>query len=149
MPNARTMPEASLRFNFSSSYPNEFTSLTASPFTWLEATYRYTEIKNLKYGPSSYSGNQTLKDKGFDVKARIIEESYFSPAIAVGLRDVAGTGRFSSEYIVSSKKFGFLDFSLGIGWKNWELTKISNPFESLDDSFKVRNSKSGQGEHSQ
>ena len=146
MPNARTMPEASLRFNFSSSYPNEFTSLTASPFTWLEATYRYTEIKNLKYGPSSYSGNQTLKDKGFDVKARIIEESYFSPAIAVGLRDVAGTGRFSSEYIVSSKKFGFLDFSLGIGWGKLGADKnITNPFESLDDSFKVRNSKSGQG----
>ena len=71
MPNARMMPEASLRFNFSSSFPNEFTSLTASPFTWLEATYRYTEIKDLKYGPSRYSGNQTLKDKGFDIKTRI------------------------------------------------------------------------------
>ena len=42
MPNARMMPEAHLRFNFSSSYPHEFTSLTASPFQWLEATYRYT-----------------------------------------------------------------------------------------------------------
>ena len=40
------MDEASLRFNFSSSFPNEFTSLTASPFPWFEATYRYVEIKN-------------------------------------------------------------------------------------------------------
>ncbi len=45
MPNARLMPEAQLKFNFSSSYPYEFTSLTASPFSWLEATYRYTELK--------------------------------------------------------------------------------------------------------
>ncbi len=45
MPNARMMSEASLRFNYSSSFPNEFTSLTASPFSWLEATYRYTEVK--------------------------------------------------------------------------------------------------------
>ena len=44
-PNARFMEEGSMRFNFSSSFPNEFTSLTASPFSWLEATYRYSEIK--------------------------------------------------------------------------------------------------------
>ena len=43
------MKEAS-RFNFSSSFPNEYTSLTASPFSWLEATYRYTEIKNENMG---------------------------------------------------------------------------------------------------
>ena len=41
-PNARFLPEASLRFNFSSSYPHEYTTLTASPFSWLESTYRYT-----------------------------------------------------------------------------------------------------------
>ena len=64
VPNARMMPEASLRFRFSSSYPYEYTSLTASPFRWLEATYRYAEIKNQKYGPITYSGNQTLKDSG-------------------------------------------------------------------------------------
>ena len=40
-PNARMMPEASLRLSFSSSFPNEFTTLTATPFSWLEATYRY------------------------------------------------------------------------------------------------------------
>ena len=35
MPNARMMPEAQLRFNFSSSFPNEFTSLTALYFAEL------------------------------------------------------------------------------------------------------------------
>ena len=97
MPNARLMSEAQLRFNFSSSYPNEFTSITASPFSWLEATYRYTEIKNEKYGPSRYSGNQSLKDKGFDLKLLLKDETFLLPAISLGLRDVAGTGLFSSE----------------------------------------------------
>ncbi len=146
MPNARFLPEASLRFSFSSSFPNEFTSLTASPFSWLEATYRYAEIKNERYGPVTYSGNQSLKDKGFDVKALIIRESYILPAVSLGLRDIAGTGLFSSEYIVSTKKFGHLDLTLGFGWGVLGADdNMSNPFQSFSDSFKFRNDGFGQG----
>ena len=146
VPNARMMPEASLRFRFSSSYPYEYTSLTASPFRWLEATYRYAEIKNQKYGPVTYSGNQTLKDKGFDLKALIKKETYYMPAIAVGLRDVAGTGLFSSEYIVASKKVGHLDLTLGMGWGILgTASNISNPLNSLHDGFRDRNSDFGEG----
>tara|TARA_B100001173_G_C16027593_1_gene564822 strand:+ start:2857 stop:4980 length:2124 start_codon:yes stop_codon:yes gene_type:complete len=146
MPNARLMTEAQLRLGFSSSYPNEFTSLTATPFKWLEATYRYAEIKNRKYGPSSYSGNQTLKDKGFDLKALVKRETYYSPAVSIGLRDIAGTGLFSSEYIVSSKRLGNLDLSLGIGWGVLGTdNNISNPLNSLSDGFKNRNDTSSQG----
>ena len=94
-PTARFNEEASLSFSFSSSFPHEYTALSASPFKWFEATYRYTEIKNKKYGPSAYSGNQTLKDKGFDVKIRLKEEGSYFPAVAFGLRDLAGTGNFS------------------------------------------------------
>ena len=104
LPNARQSKAATLRWNFSSSYPFEYTSVTATPFSWIEATYRYTEIKNVKYGPASYSGNQSLKDKGFDVKFRIIDETRIFPAIALGFRDIAGTGRFSSEYFIGTKK---------------------------------------------
>ena len=39
MPNARFMDPATLRINFSSSYPIEYTSLSATPFEWFEATY--------------------------------------------------------------------------------------------------------------
>ncbi len=65
LPNARIMPEAQLKFSFSSSFPNEYTSLTATPFKWLEATYRYSEVKNENYGPAAFSGNQSFKDKWF------------------------------------------------------------------------------------
>lgn len=146
MPNARMMPEAQLRFNFSASFPNEFTSLTASPFNWLEATYRYTEIKNVKYGPASYSGNQTLKDKGFDLKTLVLKETSSFPAIAIGLRDIAGSGEFSSEYIVSTKRLGQFDLSLGLGWGVLGTdNNLSNPLELFHDGFKRRNDTSDLG----
>ena len=116
LPNARFMSPASLRLQYSNSYPIEFTSLTATPFPWIEATYRYAELKNRKYGPISYSGNQTLKDKGFDMKIGLINERDSFPAVAIGLRDIAGTGLFSSEYLVFTKRVGNFDISSGLGW---------------------------------
>ena len=38
------------------------------------------------------------------------------PAIAVGINDIAGTGLFSSEYIVSSYGIKNIDVHFGIGW---------------------------------
>jgi hypothetical protein len=146
IPNARFMDPASMRLSFSGSYPNEYTALTATPFSWFEATYRYTEIKNQKYGPFFYSGNQTLKDKGFDIKLGLLNETYLYPAVAVGIRDLAGTGLLSSEYIVASKQLGDFDITTGIGWGLLGLEGgMSNPFLSLHDSFKERSSTQGEG----
>ena len=146
LPSARFMPPGSMRFNFSGSYPYEYTSLTATPFSWLEATYRYTEIKNQKYGPFAYSGNQSLKDKGFDIKFQLLEENYIRPSIAVGLRDVAGTGLFSSEYFLASKRFGNFDVTTGIGWGLLGLEGgIENPLQVFHDSFRERTSVGNQG----
>ena len=146
LPNARFMSPASLRLHYSSSYPIEFTSLTATPFPWLEASYRYAELKNKKYGPIAYSGNQTLKDKGFDLKIGLMNEQDSLPAIAVGLRDIAGTGLFSSEYLVFTKSIGNLDITSGLGWGLLgAANNIHNPLIGLHDSFKTRNAEKGQG----
>lgn len=146
LPTARFMKEGSLRFNFSASYPYEYTSLTASPFNWFEATYRYNEIKNQKYGPSSYSGNQTLKDKGFDLKIGIIDESFTLPSVAFGIRDLAGTGLFSSEYFVASKRIKDFDFTMGLGWGLLGSEGgFANPFSNIDKQFDDRIKEGGQG----
>jgi hypothetical protein len=145
-PNAKFMKPGSLRVSFSSSFPYEYTSFNATPFSWMEANYRYAEIKNEKYGPSAYSGNQSLKDKGFDLKIRLFKESSFFPAIATGLRDIAGTGLFASEYIVATKSFKDLDLSVGMGWGLLgRANNISNPLASLEDKFETRNSYEGEG----
>ncbi len=146
LPNARFMQEASLRFNFSSSYPHEFTTLTATPFHWLEATYRYVELKDQNYGPSSYSGNQSLKDKAFDLKFKILDETFYTPSIALGIRDLAGTALFSSEYLVSTKGLGNFDLTIGLGWGALgNDDNFSNPLKSFNDNFKDRNNELGQG----
>lgn len=146
LPNARFMKEASISWNFSGSFPYEYTSVTASPFSWMEASYRYTEIKNEKYGPSSYSGNQSLKDKGFDLKIRLVKEKNRVPAIAIGLIDIAGTGLFSSEYLVATKNIFDFDITLGLGWGVLGTQGgISKPLNFLDKGFETRNLDFGQG----
>jgi len=42
MPSGRFMEAGSLKFGLSSSYPNEYTFIVASPFPWFEAGYRYS-----------------------------------------------------------------------------------------------------------
>jgi len=140
VPTARMMPEGSLKFGLNSSYPYEQTVISATPFSWLEATYRYTEIKNELYSPyPSFSGNQTFKDKAFDFKIKIVDESRYIPSIAIGLRDVGGTGWFSSEYITASKGYGPFDLTLGLGWGQLARTAdFSNPLTSINDSFLSR-----------
>ena len=146
MPNARFMDEGSMKIGFSSSYPNEYTYISATPFSWLEASYKYTEQKNLKYGPSSYSGNQTLKDKGFDLKIRLLKESYFIPEVAIGWNDLAGTGRFAAEYISATKKIKNADVTIGYGWGALgQNQNVRNPLLSISEDFKYRNNTSGQG----
>ena len=49
MPNARFMEEGSMRIGYSNSYPYEYTYISATPFSWLEASYKYTEEKNELY----------------------------------------------------------------------------------------------------
>ncbi len=139
MPNARLMEEGSMKIGYSSSFPYEYTYISATPFSWLEAVYRYNEVENLLYGPAFYSGNQSYKDKGFDLKIRLLEESYLMPEISVGWNDLAGTGRFSAEYLTASKHFNNFDWTIGLGWGALGQDKnLKNPFISLDDSFKFR-----------
>ena len=146
MPTARLMEEGSLKFGISSSYPNEYTYIVATPFSWLETTYRYSELKDQKYGPFSYSGNQSLKDKGFDVKIKLLNETFYLPQLAIGIRDLAGTGIFAGEYLVGSKEIGNFDVSLGLGWGTLgEAGNIKNPFLDIHDGFRSRNSSTGQG----
>lgn len=112
-------------------------ALSMQLFPWLETTIRYNDIRPITYsGNPEFSGDQTGKDKGFDIKARLLEESYWLPQVAVGWRDLAGTGIFASEYVVASKQFGPLDVTLGIGWGYMgRRDNISNPFCEVSDKF--------------
>ena len=78
---------------------------------------------------------QDYKDKGFNLKIRLKKEGSL-PAIAIGLNDFAGTGFYSSEYIVSSYGVGNIDMHFGLGWGQLNGTSdFKNPLSYVHDSF--------------
>ena len=127
-PNARFHEEGTIAFAWNRMQPYLRGSIIAYPFSWMEASYQYTDLNNRLYSSSfSFSGNQSLKDKGFDLKIKLIDETYKIPAVAIGFRDIAGTGLFSSEYIVGSKNFQNIDFTIGLGWGTLSKGNYKNP----------------------
>jgi len=144
-PSARFLPEGTLAFSWTRMQPYLRGSIVAYPFEWMEASYQYADINNQLYSQSfAFSGNQTFKDKGFDVKLRLFKEKDKIPAVAIGLRDLAGTGLFSSEYIVGSKRFKNVDFTAGLGWGTLSRnSSFDNPLWSLSDEFRTREAVEG------
>ncbi len=146
-PTARMAPAGELSFNANRTDPYSRYSLSLQPLDWLEGTFRYTAITNRRYGPESFSGNQSYKDKAVDVKARLWQESHWLPEVALGFRDVGGTGLFSSEYFVANKRYKNLDFSLGIAWGYiGNRGNLDNPLGYIDNRFDSRPESSTAGD---
>ena len=139
VPTARHASDGSFNVNFSHVSPYNRTSISAQVLPWLEGTVRYTAITNRKYGGQAFSGNQTYKDRGFDIKLRLWEESRKLPEVSLSLQDFAGTGLFSSEYFLASKRYYNWDFTFGLAWGNAGARGgIKNPLSIISSSFKER-----------
>jgi len=138
MPTARLHDESVFGLTFYDGSPDQKITLSSNPFDWMEASFFYTNIQNRSYCSVSYDPvcKQDYKDKGFNLKLRLKEEGIL-PAIAVGLNDFAGTGFYSSEYIVGSYGINNLDIHFGLGWGTMNSSKhgIKNPLEYLSNSF--------------
>ncbi|MFA0415540.1 YjbH domain-containing protein [Vibrio renipiscarius] len=108
--------------------------------SWLETTIRYTRVPDLYFSnDSEYSGDNLYTDKGIDFKIRLLEESHWLPETSIGVRDFGGTGLFDAEYIAATKRFGNLDFTLGLGWGYLgQSGSITNPFCKASDRFCTR-----------
>ena len=75
MPNSRFLEEGSLGFVWSRNEPYMRGGIVAYPFNWFEIIYKYTDINDALYSNvKAYSGGQSLKDKGFDVKFKLLED---------------------------------------------------------------------------
>jgi hypothetical protein len=122
MPNAMVEADSTLTtgYGYDSPYGNFWATATPLPFAQITARYvsitgipGFTRIKG-EYG-SEYG---RYKDKVVDAKLRLIEESEWIPAVAVGATDLLGTELFKGHYIVASKFFGGarnIEASLGFG----------------------------------
>ncbi len=141
MPTARFYDESSFGFTIYDGNPDQKITMSSFPFDWLEASFFYTNIQNKPYCNFDFDPvcNQDFKDKGFNFKLRLKEEGIW-PAIAVGINDIAGTGFYSSEYIVASYGINKTDFHFGLGWGELNGSKESfkNPLGKIDDRFYER-----------
>ncbi|MBK5518829.1 YjbH domain-containing protein [Pseudomonas sp. TH10] len=146
-PSARMAPAGELSLTASRTDPYSRYSVSFQPFDWLEGSFRYTSISNRDYGPESLSGSQSYKDKAIDAKVRLLDESHWIPEVALGARDIGGTGLFSSEYFVGNKRLGNFDLSLGLAWGYiGNRGDIDNPLGMLNDKFDERPDSSGTGD---
>tara|TARA_B100000963_G_scaffold361835_1_gene400147 strand:+ start:15959 stop:17881 length:1923 start_codon:yes stop_codon:yes gene_type:complete len=133
-PSARFLDSPSWSFTAYKGDPDSRLVATFYPYDWLEGSIFYSSIEGKEYGQYS----QDYKDKGFNLKIRIKDEGVF-PAIAIGFNDLAGTGYYSSEFIVATYGIDNLDINIGMGWGNLAGGKtFKNPFTYLDKSFKNR-----------
>ncbi|MBS1302332.1 YjbH domain-containing protein [Loktanella sp. SALINAS62] len=115
------------------------TTLTFQLTERLSGSFRYA-IFDI-YGIERANGERrTFRtyDRSFDIEYRLTNEGQYMPAIAVGLRDFLGTGRYSSEYVVGTKSIGSnLKVTGGLGWgRMGERNGVSNP---LGGNFENRN----------
>lgn len=143
---ARMGPDGLATIGLSQAFPYKRTLLTLHVMPWLEATFRYTEVQNRLYSSDPrFSGTQTYKDRSADLKFHLWSESDYLPEVAIGFQDLLGTGVFEGEYVVASKRYRDLDFSLGLGWDYLgSRGNLPNPLRNFSRTFKPEQGQGGQ-----
>ncbi|NTV09206.1 MAG: phosphatase PAP2 family protein [Zoogloea sp.] len=114
MPDARVAEEGTFRLGNSRNRPYSSWWSSISLLPRAEGVFDFTKIA----GVPGFPGNTAYgdyKDKVFGGKFVLFTESGNTPAVAVGMMDVLGTGLFKSRFLAASKQFGDLDLSLGVG----------------------------------
>ena len=135
MPSARMAPDGELALGVSVMENVQHYNAVFQALPWLEASFRYSGLQHFYYS----GAYPTYPDRSFGIKMRLWEESAYLPDLSVGINDVVGTGLYSSEYLVASKRFGRVDASIGLGWGRLASTNtIRNPFSLLSHRFDNR-----------
>jgi hypothetical protein len=141
MRNARFMPDGYLALNADVKSPDDRIALTFQALPWMELTFRYS----INYALAPI-GQRALYDRSFDTKIRLFEEGLYTPQIAVGLQDFIGTGVYSAEYFVASKRFGPVDVTAGMGWGRLaSRAAFANPLGLIVSGFNSRPTNSNTG----
>ncbi|UFN47813.1 YjbH domain-containing protein [Roseomonas sp. OT10] len=138
--NARFRPDGTLEAGTSLRHQRRFHFLTFQALPFLETTFRLSERLN------GTTGAGMTTDRAFDLKLRLLREGAWTPAVAVGLQDLIGTGIYAGEYVVASKRWHGLDVSLGLGWGRLGTgADTNNPLVALSDRFRSRPRDVGRG----
>lgn len=114
MPTARVLPDWSLRFSYGHADPLFSYGGAVGLWDRLEFHGQYTRVGTFP-GFSGSTGYGDYKDRSAGARLVLIRENNFRPQVAAGFYDATGTALLGSRYLVTSKKFGNLDLTLGLG----------------------------------
>jgi hypothetical protein len=113
MPNARIMPDWSLRLNYADADPYRYYGGAVGFWDRLEFHGQFTQVTTIQAFQAE--GYGYYKDRAAGARLVLKKEDDFWPQIAVGFFDATGTAYFSTRYLAASKMFGNVDFTLGLG----------------------------------
>lgn len=134
MPIATPAPDAQLTLTTSHFGGTTRNTLAFQVAPILSGSFRYSNLRG--QDGSSYD----LWDRSFDLQFNITKESESWPAIAVGIRDMLGTGVYSSEYVAASKQvLPGLTLTGGLGWgRLGSHNGFKNPLSIFGSGFETR-----------
>ena len=129
------MEDGSLAATVSSNQIANIFNISYQATPWVETTFRYSV-----FNPFEIDGSRDgLRDRSYEVKARLFKEGTVRPQLVLGVRDILGTGVWSGEYLAASKKLGSFDLTLGMGWgRLGERGSFRNPLGLVADQFNQR-----------
>ncbi len=140
VPTSRMADDGTLRATISREDVADIYNISYQATPWLEATFRYSIFNPRNFSYSS-DGN---RDRSYEAKARVLRERAWLPEVAIGVRDILGTGIWEGEYAVASKELGSFDISVGMGWGRLAARGgFDNPLTALDDGFEERPAQAG------
>lgn len=135
IPSARMMEDGVLKASISKQDSISIYSLNYQVTPWFETTFRYAGFEDFFY-----------YDRSYEAKIKLLSETKYIPQLAIGFRDLIGTGVFGSEYLVASKHINKFDFTLGIGWGRLAGKGLfENPLINISDNFSQRDADTGLG----
>ena len=94
IPTARMSSDGALTVTAATQSRTNSYAITYQAMPWLETTFRYT-------GYNDYF----FYDRNYEAKIKLWSENDYLPQVAIGIRDIVGTGVESAEYLVASKKW--------------------------------------------
>jgi membrane-associated phospholipid phosphatase len=139
MPSSKVEPDGTVSVGYSYDSPYSTLWMTATLLPALQLTGRYVAINGTPQASNItdpyWSGYGRYKDKVFDAKLNLLEESAVLPSVSVGATDVLGTGLFKGRYVVATKTFGRarnMEASIGYGKGRLEGAFVGGRWQFVD-----------------
>jgi hypothetical protein len=133
VPSARMDPDGTVRVQAARLAPYSIATFgvqVASPL--------YISLRQTAQASSLFAHPDALYP-GIDGKLRLVQESRFRPAIAIGWQGIGGVQGLADQYVVLSKRWYDLDFSGGLNWSALgSRNGVPNPFDAIPH-FRQRN----------